>query len=353
VYRLEGVLRSTPADVVVEWGAFGVPRNNLTEALASVRAVPGVAAVTPVLATNTIRGTLIAFDAATYRDTVPWLAPRHLGGVDPDALMAALRVRGTFSANGKMANPLGLQIGDSLLFQRAFGGDVSARLVAVVPSIPGLYFNSPEDPFRMYAYMDFGSLPPAWNASQSEGTRFLMRVASGADSAKVGDAVARSLGPFASFRTLDQNRRAELANPAANLFFGFLLSQGELAVVILVFAIGLFVFSAAAGRRDELATLVARGFRTRDVARLLTVEGWVVTILGILLGVFAALITLWTVLEIATTVSPTPTSVPYVVPATVVLPLGLVALGVFIAGWLGTVAVRKMDVVSVLKMRGG
>src|SRR5207249_5499955 len=120
-YRLEGVLRVTPADIVVEWESFGVPRNNLTEALASIYAVPGVAVVTPVLATSTTRGTVIAFDAATYLETVPWLAARHLGGVDPEALMAALRVPGTFGANANLANPLGLQIGDTVSFQAPLG----------------------------------------------------------------------------------------------------------------------------------------------------------------------------------------------------------------------------------------
>ena len=128
---------------------------------------------------------------------------------------------------------------------------MSARLVAVVPAIPGLYYNSPDDPFRAYAYMDFGSLPPNWRASQSEQARFLIRVTSGADPGQVGDVVAKGLGNFASYRTLDQGRRAALADPSTNLFFGFLLSQGELAVAILVFAIGLFVFSAAAGRRES------------------------------------------------------------------------------------------------------
>lgn len=350
-YRMEEVLRVTPADVVVESGPFG-PVNNLTSAVDSIRAVSGVAAVTPVIiGSSGPRVEVLAFDATTYLQTVPWMEARHLGGADPGSLMAALRTTGTFAANTNLANHLGLQIGDELFFDNAFGAGGSLRLVSIVPAMAGLHAQYGGSLLDL-AYVDFGSLPPGWNASFANSWRFLIRLTPGAVPEDVGRAVSTALYS-ASYRTQEETRRQALADPAANLFFGFLLSQGQLAVAILVVAIGLFVFSSAAGRREELATLVARGFRSRTVASLLMAEGWVVTILGILLGLFAAFITVGTVLWIAALLNPTPTPVPFVVPATVLVPLGLVVLGVFAAGWLGTVVIRRMDVVSVLKMRGG
>jgi predicted lysophospholipase L1 biosynthesis ABC-type transport system permease subunit len=267
--------------------------------------------------------------------------------------MASLDQGGVFAANPDLADPLGLQIGDSLFFRQAFGNDISLRLAAVVPRIPGLYYGYADESFGHNAYVDLDSLGPSANLSRAEHTRFLIRLTPGADSEQVANAVLTSLGPYASARTVDQGLREALADPFANVFFGFLLSQGELALGILVVAIGLFVFSASAGRKEELATFVARGVRTRTVAALIMTEGWVVTILGILLGLFAALVTVWTVLEILFLVNPTPTSVPLVIPITILLPLGLVVLGVFAAGWVGTVAIRRMDVVRVLKLRSG
>ncbi len=82
-------------------------------------------------------------------------------------------------------------------------------------------------------------------------------------------------------------------------------------------------------------------------------EGWVVTILGLILGVIGGLVSAWTVLAIAGLLLPAGVTVPFVVPLSVVIPMAGAIVGVAVAGFAGAASIRGMDVVRVLKVRGG
>src|SRR5439155_1095312 len=73
---------------------------------------------------------------------------------------------------------------------------------------------------------------------------------------------------------------------------------GRFAAILMVLGIGLLVFSAASARRNELVTLVARGLGPQLVARLVMAEGWIVALLGILLGTCTGLLVAASVLRI-------------------------------------------------------
>jgi len=110
----------------------------------------------------------------------------------------------------------------------------------------------------------------------------------------------------------------------------------------MVLGIGLLVFSAASARRNELVTLVARGLGPQLAARLVMAEGWIVALLGILLGTCTGLLVAASVLRITSSYTWIP--IPFVLPWTVVLPVLVVIAGVWAASFLGAL---------VLKLRGG
>jgi len=348
-YREEGILRSTPSDIVVD--AYGYPGivNDTTQA--AVRSVPGVDSVTGAVPLYSEQGSTVFFDAATYLETVPWIEARHVGGIDPSDLMRDLADGEGFLANSAFHQRFGLEPGDLARFvvHPPDGiGYVNATLRAIVPPLPLPGVDGESEPI---SYLDLSALPPDYNASAVSTATYLISLAPGTDSRVAAAAISKVLGGAVNVRTQDEARRMEAANPVASAVFGYLSSQGQIAVGLLVVAVGLLVYSAAVERRDELATLVARGAGTRSVGRLVMAEGIVVSLLGLLLGVVAGLVTAGTFLALISSVVSPP--VPFVVPLAVVIPLVGVVLGVWLASFLGALTIQRMDVARVLKLRGG
>ena len=343
-YEEEQILWSAPADLIVNSPGYLPGWFNATS-VAAVRAVPGVAAATPVISVYTERGGLILFDAASYRRTVPWLRADHLGGVDPVALLDALSRGTAFAANPQFKTEYGLQPGDVMTFGPVFNDSATVRLHGYVPRLPGLFSEG-----YTVAFLDFAAVPDA-DLSLSADGRYLIALAPGASGTEVADAVSAVLGGSSWTLLREEVRRQAGSNPVSATVFGFLETQAYLSVVVLVVAIALLVYSASVDRRDELATLLARGIEPKMATRLLMAEGWVVSLLGLLLGVLGGLVTAATFLGLGSAISPTP--IPMVVPATAAIPLLAVVVGVWVAGFLGAASVRRMDVPRVLKLRGG
>jgi ABC-type antimicrobial peptide transport system permease subunit len=199
--------------------------------------------------------------------------------------------------------------------------------------------------------MDRSALPATFNASDLSSGSYLVSLAPGTDDRVAVEAVSDVFGNSLYVRSQAEARRAEAASPVTSSVFGYLRSQSQLAVVLLVVAVGLLVYSAAAERRDELATLVARGAGPRAVARIVMAEGLVVSLLGLLLGLMAGLVTAGAFLGLVSVLAPE--GIPFVVPLGVLVPLFAVILGVWLASYLGALAIQRMDVPRVLKLRGG
>ncbi len=348
-YRREGVLRQVPSDVVIQpyWDGGGIIEPLFTPALwDALRAIPGVAEVTPVLFASSNFGVTIVFEASTFLRTVPWLTASHLGGTDPAALMAALDVGGTFAATEAFQAVYGLHVGDVVSLGDVLSVDVTARLAAVVRDLPGL---APGFPMEA-TFVDFSTVPGATMFSW-RGVSYLIAVESGANPRQVAQNASAVFGGYASVVTQAEAFEQEARNPLSAAVFSYLTTQTHVALLLSVLGVGLLVYTGAALRREEFATLVARGARPRTVAKLVMAEGWVVSLLGLMLGVVAGLVTAATFLTLASIVSPTP--IPFVVPATVLWPLLAAVLGVWVASFIGALSIQRMDVARALKLRGG
>lgn len=343
------VLRYTPSDIVAE-GFFVDFDGPFSASHRAIRTVPGVAAVSSVVVAASDRGVVVAFEASTYLRAVPWVTATQLGGVDPRGLMDALAGGNAFAANPAFAGGWGVQVGDPLRFDFILSTNFTALLAAVVPSLPGLYSFSPDDRETL-AYVDLSAVGEAANFSTTRYARYLVGLEPGADSRVVAAAIGDLLGTGFYVRTLDDARSEAASSPFTAATFAFLRAQIQVALGMLVVAIGLFVYSAAAERREEFATLVARGFGPKAVRKLLMAEGWIVSLLGLLVGTLGGLLSAATFLALASLLTPTP--VPFVVPLLVIVPMIGAGLGVMIASFLGAASIQGMDLARVLKLRGG
>jgi len=194
-------------------------------------------------------------------------------------------------------------------------------------------------------------LPPGVIERLGRLSRLFVALTPGADSASVVAGIRALFGETAYIRTSEEALRIELANPVRAGTFQYLMTQSQLAAILMVLGIGLLVFSAASTRRNELVTLVARGLGRELAARLVMAEGWIVALLGILLGTATGLLVAASVLRIASSYTWIP--IPFVLPWTVVLPVLVVTAGVWAASFLGALAIQRMDVARILKLRGG
>ena len=347
-YQEEQILWSTPSDLVADVSDEGPGAFNVST-MARLRAIPGVAVASPVIWEFSTRGSVILFDPPSYRQTVPWLRAYHIGGVSPDALLDALARGFSFAANSYFRELNGLEPGDMLTFGDILGDSASLRLEAYVPRLPGLYGFALQD-MEDLAYLSLASLPDA-NLSRASSGRYLVALAPDANAIAVADAVSEVLGGRAYIRLQADARRAAAADPVSTTVLNFLQTQAYLSVVVLIVAVGLLVYSASVDRRDEMVTLIARGIDTRVATRLLMAEGWIVSLLGLVLGIVAGLVTAATFLGLASAFAPTP--IPLAVPVSAVIPLFAVLVGVWVAGFAGAISVRRLDVPRLLKLRGG
>lgn len=351
-YREESILRDTPSDVVAESAGYGYfPGVFNASSQASVRAIPGVASVTVVVVAYGNFGTTVLFEASTYLRSVPWLRADHLGGVDPIGLMDELSRADTFAANVAFQKGTGLRVGDvvnlGVLLDVAFAG----RLAAIVRDPPGLYVGSRGGDLSASTYVDLAALGSGANLSQAYEGRYLIALGPGGDANAVRDAISGLFAGALYVRTLEEAKEQNAENAIVTATFSYLRVQANVAIVLLAVTVGLFVFSASAERRDEFATIIARGAGTKVVLRLLMAEGWVVASLGIPLGVLAGLLTVATFFALISSVFAT--SVPFVIPLDLALPLLAVVVGVWLASLSGALAIRRMNVTQVLKLRGG
>jgi len=256
------------------------------------------------------------------------------------------------AANPEFQRVSGLRVGDPVSLSMAdLNGSVAAtftgRFAALVPTLPGMSYG----PTWPQWFLDFSALRPGVIERLGRLSQLFVALTPGTDSVGVVASLRALFGENAYIRTSEEALRIELANPVRAGTFQYLVTQSQLAAILMVLGIGLLVFSAASSRRNELVTLVARGLGRELAARLVMAEGWIVALLGILLGTATGLLVAASVLRIASSYTWIP--IPIVLPWTVVLPVLVVTAGVWAASFLGALAIQRMDVARVLKLRGG
>lgn len=294
--------------------------------IAEVAAVPGVAAVEPAFqAPVTLRS-----GSGSYATTLTALRPdttMHgflaVGG-------GHLTLDGGVVLGVAAGDLLGVGVGDQLTVTVANGASTTARVSGFVDEPLGT---------RAYTSLD-------WLAQQAPATAntALVRFANGVDRDTMRNAIS-ALTEVAAYE--DSQALQAMFRQYAGLFYGFVGAMLVLGAVT-AFAIIFTTMSVnIAERAREVATLRASGVRMRTLARLISVENLMVTMLGIVPGLALGVIGGRLMLD---SFSSDMFRLEMVVrPLTLALSAAAIIAVAVLSQWPGLRSVRRLDVASVVR----
>lgn len=175
---------------------------------------------------------------------------------------------------------LGKKLGDTLPYTDEHGRTFTLRIVGVLSG-------SILQGSLLISEQNFVAHFPA-----TGGYRAFLVDAPAARAAEVSTALSRAL----------QDRGLEVA-PAwkrladfmavENTYLGIFQVLGGLGLLLGSIGLGLVVLRNALERRSELALLLALGFRRRDVQQMVLHEHWLLIVLGMVIGLVAAVLAIW------------------------------------------------------------
>ncbi len=315
-------------DVVERQDATVILAPATTDAtLADLAAVPGVAAVEPSFQAPV---TLSAAGGATYATTL-------------SALPADTTMHGFINADGGS-----LTLGDGIVLgvsaRSLLGVDVGSDVgvaVAGAPPVTASISGFVDEPLGTRAYTSL-----SWLARQDPvpPNTALVTFAPGVDRTAMRSAIT-ALSGVAAYE--DSQALQAMFRQYAGLFYGFVGAMLVLGAVT-AFAIIFTTMSVnIAERAREVATLRASGVRMRTIARLISTENLIVTVLGIVPGVILGVVGGRLMLD---SFSSDMFRLDMVVrPLTLVLSAAAIVAVAVISQWPGLRSVRRLDIASVVR----
>ncbi|MGH8866377.1 MAG: ABC transporter permease [Actinomycetes bacterium] len=325
-------LQRTQFDQVTRQDAQVLLAGDAAEVLPALRAAPGVAAVEPVIERR----------AAIVRGSEGY-------GTDLRAMSAGTTLHGFRTPAGEARDLpatgllLGRAIGQRLDLR--VGDEVLLRLQGVDSAVQAPVAGFVEEPFGTFAYARTSWLRDTVGDLPAQ--TVLLRHDPGADPDVVRRAVTSLDGVVAYTdsaaveRIWDDHTRPFVVVVAVLLLFGGLLAFGILLATMTTNLVE---------RRRELAVLRVAGVRSTTLARLVTGEGVLVALLGVVPGLLLGVVSVDLLLGSYTSDILRLDAV--VQPLTLVLATGAVLAVAMLAQWPGLRAVRRTDIAEVLRERG-
>jgi ABC-type antimicrobial peptide transport system permease subunit len=356
------------ADLRIESGP--VPHNRTNEVLS----VPGIASVTPLIATTASIGpisiTIYGIDAESYANNGNW-DPTSIIGEDPYTMLQRLRN----TSNGiiisrRTAERLGRGVGNNLVITvheqgGGVSGDALFHIVSLGHSAPGLGYFDPNDPtrpsdstngFGFQVSQAFVLINSHYLVNLNMSNTRLM-LASITENANIEDIQlqVKNLGfPSAVYSPLTFS--LEDAYPEGYLFnrgIVSILSIGFLACVIIsIIALVLFVGIIVTERQTEYAIMRAVGSTQRQITAIVVGE-----FIGLILTSFFAALILgfffsWLLMSILLNLFPFPYIIPFqlgVPLLLLLLVLGIVLIGMSIGTYIPARRAGRTNVGQVLR----
>ncbi|MEE9151084.1 MAG: FtsX-like permease family protein [Thermoplasmata archaeon] len=233
-------------------------------------------------------------------------------------------------------------------------------VAGIVRALPGLEI--PEDDYYDWGtqiYMDFASLESSLTNVNS-GWRFLVEVEKGRDSSDVENTIWEELSPsIMEIKNLDttiKNIRNDM--PSKSVLYIMLVNIGFMIIIITV-GLGLIMFISITERKNEFATIMARGAEAKQMAILILGEAFSITMVGVVVGVFAGLFTAYTFNKMLSTNTLFGVSGdilsgrPLIVPWYGVIVIILAVLALIVTAILAAYKVKRIKLHQALRSRGG
>ncbi len=315
---------------------------------------------------------VVFFDSIEYRDHIDVDGHFFIEGNSEDALRSL--------ANGKsviigeeIAQIYSLHLGDVMRIEDPYlqssAGSTTSRIefqsenfkvVGIVRALPGLEIPADEPDYYVWGqhmYIDQSAI--LGNVSTVDiGWRFLVDVKG--DSEEVELAIQNN---FPSRIRRTENLKVALDDINNNLssrsvLYLMFVNIGFMIIIITV-GLALIMFISIGERKNEFATIMARGAEGKQMFVLIVGEALAITMVGIVVGVFSGLFTAYTFNRMLSSNTlfgisgSTLSDRSLVVPWYTILIIILAILALFVTSLIAAYKVKRIKLHSALRIRGG
>jgi putative ABC transport system permease protein len=235
------------------------------------------------------------------------------------------------------------------------------KVVGVVRALPGLEVPD-EDDYDIWGalvYLDFAALNT--NISDADaGWEYLINVEKGVDSKVVENAISENfsanVGRIYNMETRLSNIQNDIST--SSILFIMLVDIGFMIIIITV-GLGLIMFISISERKNEFATIMARGAEAKQMLVIILGEALSISMVGAVVGISSGLFTAYTFNRMISSnnlfgssggiLSDRPLIIPWYGILVVILALAALLVTSLIAAY----RVKRIKLHSALRVRGG
>jgi ABC-type antimicrobial peptide transport system permease subunit len=235
------------------------------------------------------------------------------------------------------------------------------KVAGVVRALPGL-----EDPYddNFYewgglVYLDFAAIDTDISDVES-GWIYLITVENGVSSETVENDISENydanIGRIKNLDTELSKIRNDM--PTRSILFIMLVDIGFMIIIITV-GLGLIMFISISDRKNEFATIMARGAEGKQMLVIILGEALSITMVGVVVGIGSGLFTAYTFNKMISSNNlfgasgGTLSGRPLIIPWYGILVILLAMAALFITSLIAAYRVKKIKLHSALRIRGG
>jgi ABC-type antimicrobial peptide transport system permease subunit len=224
------------------------------------------------------------------------------------------------------------------------------KVAGIARALPGLeFFEYYDRGWGEAIYMDFSALETSLSDT-SGGWHFLVDVGKGYNSKDVENAIyenfSASILEIKNLDTTLEEIRTDM--PSNSILFIMLVNIGFMIIIITI-GLGLILFITISERKNEFATMMARGAEGKHIATLIVGEAFSITLVGAVVGVFKMLSTN----TLFGTSGDMLSERPLIIPWYGVLIIILALLALIVTSIIAAFMARRIKLHQALRIRGG
>ncbi len=345
---------------------------SLANEIEDVDGVKEVAEATPTngqLGFGGLTATVWAVDTSAYWDVVH-PDPYFFKEGEPASAISSLKNYGNVIVNQELADNYYLRVNDQIpvtvetsyidsegnwTFDR---DDYHFRVIGIVKVLPGFAGTDIGIWQAGDIYVDYLSLNLTKFGNQT--MNFIIDVEGGKNPSDVADDLAETFPEAVQtgqIRVFKEEVEAAKSDPFTGALFNFLLVEFAFALLIIGVGLGLIMYVAATEREGEFASIMSRGASSKQVTNLLLGEAFTIIIIGVVIGTATGLITAFVFNELIsfamTSGGQGGLDMPLVVSYQTIGLISVTVLILVIASLLASLRIRRIDLASALRKRGG
>jgi ABC-type antimicrobial peptide transport system permease subunit len=263
-----------------------------------------------------------------------------------------------------LAKEMYLDLGDSLITPTSIGGEPkSLRVVGVVKILPGLvweteYLHSHSASSFHVDIRTFNSTELLEIKQDADYRIHLINVQEGNDPRLVADRIQEELSYYGMRDpiVLEEEIDEMLTDPFQGSIYSLMVIEVAFAILILTLGIGVVMYVATLERKDEFASIMARGASNRQLSNLMLGEGVSIMVIGLSIGIAVGILTSFVfnelisyTLEVSNALLDRPLTIG---PQTLII-IAVSVISLVLATVIATIGVRRMKLAQALRRRGG